>query len=141
MPDPLRPSDVPILEGWVPLADAAERMKLSTNGLRKRVFDYNEFGTENVRRIIQGTHAVYLLRGETVDAAVEDELADREEFHAVRQPRIEARKAKAKQRAEIVDWAKKSGYEKRHGPIPVMGRLTNKLLEAYVKDTGNKLIE
>lgn len=140
MPEPLSTSEVPDLEGWVPLADAAERMGLSTNGLRKRVFDYNEFGVDNVRKIPQGTHAIYLLSRSSVDRAVNDETKDRQEYETIRLPKIELRKAKAEQRAEIVAWAEKSGYTKQY-PIPVMGRLTNKLLDAYVEATGKKLIE
>lgn len=140
MPEPLSTSDVSVLEGWVPLADAAERMGLSTNGLRKRVFDYDEFGVANVRKIPQGTHAIYLLSKSSVDQAVAEEKRDREEFESDRKPKIELRKAKAEQRTRIVEWAEKSGYTKEY-PIPVMGRLTNKLLDAYVEATGNKLIE
>ncbi len=140
--EPLKAEDVPELEGWVPLANAASRMKMSPNGLRKRVFDYNEFGgIKNVRRIVIGTNVIYLLRASQVDIAVEQELADREEYQNNRRPRIELRKAKKQQRQRIAAWAAENGFADKDNPAPLLGRLSKKLLDAYTEATGDALIE
>lgn len=134
-------TDVKDLEGWVPLADAADMMKMSANGVRKRVFEYDEFPPDDVRKVTIGNNVVYLLRLSKVQEAVAVELRERETFQTDRQPVILRRKAKQQQRKEILAWAKTSGFEKQHAPVPTMGRLSNALVAAWTEATGKQLIE
>lgn len=135
-------NDLSILEGWVTLSDAANRMKLSTNGLRKRIFEYGEIDAEDLRIIPLGnTNSLILLRAETVERAVEAELREREDYQVIRRPVLDKKKAKQEQRRGIIAWAEKNGWSLPGYPQPIVGRLSTKLTDAYTKATGDELIK
>ncbi len=136
MNEQLSPEDVIRLEGWITIPEAAALMRLSPNGLRKRVFEYNEFGPDNVRKIVVGANAIYLLRARAVVIAAAAEQYERTEFETSRGPAITRQKAKKQQRQEILDWAKQAGHAHK-----AMGRMPFALMDAYVTATGKKLIE
>ena len=63
----MRPSEVPILEGWCTFSEAAEALGISKQGIHKKVFGENAFKT--VRAV--GSKPLYLLWREEVEELVE----------------------------------------------------------------------
>jgi hypothetical protein len=139
----LDPDKVPTLEGWVTISDVSDQMKLSRNGVRKRVFGFGEFAPDgdqdpydSIRKIMVGGQVIYLLRREEVDREVEKELRDREVFQTERAPEISFTKQRREQRRLIVVWGRENGYIGPELPENPVGRLTNKLIAAWSEATG-----
>lgn len=132
------PEEVAELEDWVSITTAASRMFLSKNGMRRRVFDFEEF--REVRKLTLGDTCVYLLRRDEVDKAVEIELRDRAATE-LRVPIIEQRKLRQAQRARIIQWVAETGWGPDDGVLSSnKGQLPQALKEAYAAATQEEIL-